>query len=1115
MGQIRTVIFLLCAGYSMSVAASTNSPAALRMLGGADRPFQIGDLPKSRLQNRLQSLPESARNHAISRLQTFEFPPEDANVLNADDAGDILYACEFPSMGASDGDDAPVQLLDEPMAGPVPVFPFPDHLKFSSRPGATNVIFLDFDGHTVTGTAWNVSLDRTQIVTRVFSTDSDTSTYSDSEQAIIKRAWQRVAEDFAPFNVNVTTEEPPAFHNRVAHALITRNYDVDGLPNPSTNAGGVAYVNVFGANNLRYYSPAWVYHNNLSNSEGNIAEATSHEIGHNLGLSHDGKTDGTTYYSGHGSGVTSWAPIMGSSYNKSVSQWSKGEYYLANNTQDDLSIIAGKLTYRPDDVANQQNDAPYLLLVSNRFIHATTPETDPDNTVTVNKGVIGQNTDADMWAFTTGSGSINLSVRPWVSTNGSRGGNLDAKVSLINSAGNIIATNDPTTETIASVQAVVSAGIYYLRIENSSFGNPTSSTPSGFTKYASIGQYFVTGVVQDASGVIIAPSAALISSLSVTSAGATSYVFSVRYSDNLAVSTATIDDNDVYVTGPGIFSAPARLQSIDQVTDGSPRTATYVINAPGGSWDSFDNGVYSIWIVSQAVADVEGAYVPAGILGSFTSSIPKLVYSATMDVFPGWTLGGLWSYGKPNGNSGDPSAGATGTNVIGYNLNGNYERNLAAVYATTPPFSCAGVQSVALQFKRWLGVRSGDTAILQISTESLSWTTIWSSSGQINESSWQSVQYDITAIAAGKTNVQIRWGMGSNSDTQVRHGWNIDDVEIYGVFDAIDTLAPDVAISAPDVYEGGGETYLFTVQYEDDTGVDTASINNQNFTITWPGGFVTNVSLDSISGPVNGSPQMATYAVIPPGGSWGEEDNGSYTLRLDANTIQDNYGNTFTTAVTQAFLVQISTPTSVLGAVTCRLMPEMAVTLGAAWSLANSADPEWRSSGDAIGGLEPGSYTVLFKPISGWVTPDNVAVSITAGVTNALEAAYAAITTSSHDVPVWWLNQYGYTGDPEQDELLIGANGIPVWQSYIAGLDPTDPASVFMLDLSDALPGDEIVLRWAAVSGRVYSIYRMNQPGQTPEALPDAQDLPWPRDSYTNRPGEETSGILQLRVRLP
>lgn len=192
---------------------------------------------------------------------------------------------------------------------PVPVSPFPAGLVFHSRPGSANVLYLDFGGENVSGTAWNNSLGRSLIPAVAFSTDSDYSTLSDAEQLAIKRIWQRVAEDYSPFDIDVTTERPAVFGTRTAHALITRNTDANGAANPSSTAGGVAYVNVFGASSFANYRPAWVYCNNLNNDESFIAEAAAHELGHNLGLSHDG-TATSAYYGGHGSGDTSWGPLM-------------------------------------------------------------------------------------------------------------------------------------------------------------------------------------------------------------------------------------------------------------------------------------------------------------------------------------------------------------------------------------------------------------------------------------------------------------------------------------------------------------------------------------------------------------------------------------------------------------------------------------------------------------------------------------------------------------------------------------------------------------------------------------------------------------------------------------
>ena len=64
---------------------------------------------------------------------------------------------------------------------------------FNSYPSAQAVIFLDFDGHTVNGTSWNYN---GPIV-------CGTSGLDNSQ---ITEIFNRVAEDYRPFNINVTTD---------------------------------------------------------------------------------------------------------------------------------------------------------------------------------------------------------------------------------------------------------------------------------------------------------------------------------------------------------------------------------------------------------------------------------------------------------------------------------------------------------------------------------------------------------------------------------------------------------------------------------------------------------------------------------------------------------------------------------------------------------------------------------------------------------------------------------------------------------------------------------------------------------------------------------------------
>jgi hypothetical protein len=77
-----------------------------------------------------------------------------------------------------------------------------------SRPEANRIIFLDFDGFTISGTAWNVDNGGADIVAPPCDTDGNPSTFGSSERTAIQQIWLRVSEDFAPFDVDVTTEYP-------------------------------------------------------------------------------------------------------------------------------------------------------------------------------------------------------------------------------------------------------------------------------------------------------------------------------------------------------------------------------------------------------------------------------------------------------------------------------------------------------------------------------------------------------------------------------------------------------------------------------------------------------------------------------------------------------------------------------------------------------------------------------------------------------------------------------------------------------------------------------------------------------------------------------------------
>lgn len=333
-----------------------------------------------------------------------------------------------------------------------------------SRTNAKGVLYLDFDGAVVTDPFWASG-----------ATINALPSQLSSEK--ITDIWKVMAEDFRPFDVNVTTVESDYTNGKIGSRMrCIFTPTVDAKP----TAGGVAHLGSFKWSGT---TPCWAFNGTGSSATSSTAVhyasmTGSHELGHTFNLRHDGDTSQTgqskEYYGGHGTGVTSWGPIMGDTPTASVIQWSKGEYANANNTEDDLATISGSyfaLGYTVDDYANSTALAQNIPQLTKGTISAA--------------GVIETSADLDLFRLDCGNGTLSVS-----SAGASPEPNLDAKLSLLNSAGAVVATADPTGTLAASLSSAVSQGIYYLRVAPSS--EPNGSTV-GYTTYGSIGAYTLSG----------------------------------------------------------------------------------------------------------------------------------------------------------------------------------------------------------------------------------------------------------------------------------------------------------------------------------------------------------------------------------------------------------------------------------------------------------------------------------------------------------------------------------------------------------------------------------------------------------------------------------------------
>jgi len=515
---------------SIALTAAPAAEIVVRSIPHPAAPISTTDLPIGRFRRQFEALPIADRAKVLEEFRRSPSLLKDHDSLHVYAGGHLCYSCRS-NFSVEEPEAAPIAQAS-PLAeaeaasyaavGNVSVSPFPSQLKFHSNSGSQNVIYLNFSGETIANSVWQneptwAPGPGVAMVVKPFNiAGEDPAVYSDLEQQRIFRIWLRVAEDFAPFDVDVTTERPSAAMfatNRVVHVVFSEQYDANGNQVPRWGqAAGFAMVNVFGSSQFSsYYSPAWVLLNVTQDRQ--LADVASHESGHNFGLSHDGAT-GKEYYDGHGSGETQWNTIMGNTgLNRAVSQWSQGEYYQANNTEDDLAILASKLGYRTDDHDDTHATATPLVITSGNTITSTTLETDPTNTSLPNKGIISSDSDVDVFRFDTGAGSISLTAMPFRIVTGSpiptsRGTNLDIQLQLYNSAGNLVASANPSADTIASITQTLAAGRYFLHVKGSGTGTPLSSTPTGYTAYGSIGQFSLSGTIQPVSGSLLVVSAA-------------------------------------------------------------------------------------------------------------------------------------------------------------------------------------------------------------------------------------------------------------------------------------------------------------------------------------------------------------------------------------------------------------------------------------------------------------------------------------------------------------------------------------------------------------------------------------------------------------------------------
>jgi PKD repeat protein len=366
--------------------------------------------------------------------------------------------------------------------------------QLHSRPGAARVIYLDFTGHTTPATTdWaNDYNSGAAFTTPPFQLDSTASPGDQINLDAIRDIWLRVSEDYAAWDVDVTTEQPPA-------TALGQRCVIGGSFNDWLNisCGGISHISSFGALLDGTDEPNFVFVDGTGSSVNGAQVAISHELGHSVGLSHMGEVArpgvaAKGYSSGHTvaghTAVSSCGPIMGACYGVPLVQWSRGEYPYANNAQDEIAVINTFLAPRTSlALDDHKNTLATATVVPGRTLGTG--------------GILASSTDVDLFKIGAGAGWLS------VSTAGARAyPNVKIFLQLLDSGGAVVASSyNATSMSSVLTYNVPVKGFYYIKVIGVGFAAATPiysgtgvaqtvvGNTAGWTNYGSIGRYNIAG----------------------------------------------------------------------------------------------------------------------------------------------------------------------------------------------------------------------------------------------------------------------------------------------------------------------------------------------------------------------------------------------------------------------------------------------------------------------------------------------------------------------------------------------------------------------------------------------------------------------------------------------
>ena len=333
-----------------------------------------------------------------------------------------------------------------------------------------------------------------------YDSDGDVTTFSPAEVAQIDEIWARVAEDFSPFNVNVTTVPPPTLSGTAALQI---NVGGDGAFLVPSTVGFQAIPASFSSPLLS--NIGFAFSDNIQSAAPtdpqHIAYNASSSIATLFGLGpHPLYSNTGTQLAALDPGGLEVGPILGAPTNSLRDVWVNAPNDIgAVIVQNDLATITSPfngIQYRMDDHADiRQFAAGVTIGVGDELL----------------TGIIETSDDVDVFGFRTLETDVTIIVKgldlatqfAGITNPPNPGSNLDPVLRLLDASGNELAMDDVVFNSVnannsltASISMHLLAGSYFIEVSNGF--NPLSGE-----RYGSLGEYTVTLQGVDVNPVVV------------------------------------------------------------------------------------------------------------------------------------------------------------------------------------------------------------------------------------------------------------------------------------------------------------------------------------------------------------------------------------------------------------------------------------------------------------------------------------------------------------------------------------------------------------------------------------------------------------------------------------